>query len=215
MKSSIVFIASNQMSIAAFLAPHISILKTLAPIQVITNTNESTLLKQRGIDAEIGHVPIVRPISPWADIKTLWALFWQFKQSQPVAVHSITPKAGLLGMAAAWMSGVPVRTHSFTGQVWANKVGLKRWMLKFCDKLIAKLATERLIDSPSQQTFLIKEGVFGNLKSDVLGAGSICGVDIQRFHPNTRARKVLRASMGVDQKAFVCLYLGRLQDKGV
>ena len=70
------------------------------------------------------------------------------------------------------MSGVPVRTHSFTGQVWANKVGLKRWMLKFCDKLIAKLATERLIDSPSQQTFLIKEGVFGNLKACV-GAGSI------------------------------------------
>ena len=88
------------MSVAAFLAPHISILKTLAPIQVIINTNESSLLKQRGIDAEIGHVPIVRPISPWADIKTLWALFWH-EQSQPAAVHSITPKAGLPSMAYA------------------------------------------------------------------------------------------------------------------
>jgi glycosyltransferase involved in cell wall biosynthesis len=215
-KSSIVFVASSPLSVLAFLAPHIIVLEALAPVQVFANTKETGLLKQQGLNVEIGFVPIVRPISLWFDIWALWVLFWQFRRIRPKAVHSITPKAGLLTMVAAWLAGVPIRTHSFTGQVWANKVGFKRWLLKFCDKLISICATDLLIDSPSQRDFLIKEGVVDRLKSDVLGAGSICGVDIQRFCPNLQVREVLRAKMGVGQETFVCLYLGRLsKDKGI
>ncbi|MDC0992851.1 glycosyltransferase [Alphaproteobacteria bacterium] len=216
MNSSIVFVASSPFSVVNFLLPHIGVLKTLAPVRVLANTTESALLKQRGLDVEIDFVPIVRAISPWYDFKAFWILFLQFTRNQPMAVHTITPKAGLLGMSAAWLARVPIRTHSFTGQVWANKVGFKRWLLKFCDKLISMFATDRLIDSPSQRDFLIKEGVVDTLKSDVLCSGSICGVDTQRFCPNSEARVALRAKMGVDQKAFVCLYLGRLnRDKGI
>ena len=216
MKSSIVFVASSPLSVVAFLAPHINVLEALAPVQVFANTKETGLLKQHGLDVEIGFVPIVRPISLWFDIWALWVLFWQFRRIQPKAVHSITPKAGLLTMVAAWLAGVPIRTHSFTGQVWANKIGLKRWLLKSCDKLIAFFATNNLVDSRAQRSFLIEEGVVGYLKSDVLGAGSICGVDIQRFCPNLQVREALRARMGVGQNTFVCLYLGRLNsDKGI
>ena len=216
MNSSIVFVASSPISVVTFLLPHIGVLKTLAPVHVLANTTESALLKQRGLDVAIDFVPIVRPISVWYDFKAFWILFLQFTRNQPLAVHTITPKAGLLGMAAAWLARVPIRTHSFTGQVWANKVGFKRWLLKFCDKLTAMFATDHLIDSPSQQDFLIKEGVVDSLKSVVLCSGSICGVDIHRFYPNSQVRVALRAEMGVDQKAFVCLFLGRLnRDKGV
>lgn len=216
MNSGIIFVASNPMSVMAFLLPHIEVLKTLAPVHVLANTRESALLKQRGLNVDIGFVPVVRPIAPLSDVKALWVLFWKFKLNQPIAVHTITPKAGLLGMTAAWLAKVPVRTHSFTGQVWANKVGFKRLLLKFCDKLIAMLATDNLVDSPSQQAYLIKQGVIGRIKSDVLGSGSICGVDIKRFCPNPYVRSKLRADMGVAPDAFVCLYLGRLnKDKGV
>lgn len=216
MKSGIVFVASSPLSVVAFLAPHIIVLEALAPVQVFANTKDTGLLKQHGLDLEIGFVPIVRPISLWFDIWALWVLFRQFRRIQPKAVHSITPKAGLLTMVAAWLAGVPIRAHSFTGQVWVNKTGLKRWLLKSCDKLIAFFATNNLIDSHSQRAFLIEEGVVGHLKSDVLGAGSICGVDIQRFCPNLQVREALRARMGVGQKTFVCLYLGRLnKDKGI
>lgn len=40
-------------------------------------------------------------------------------------VHSMTPKAGLLCMMAAWMAGVPVRVHTFTGLVFPTAVGGK------------------------------------------------------------------------------------------
>jgi glycosyltransferase involved in cell wall biosynthesis len=133
-----------------------------------------------------------------------------------LAVHTITPKAGLLGMLAAWLARVPVRVHSFTGQVWVTRTGFMYWLLKAADKGIAALATDVLVDSPSQRDFLIAQGVVTAERSSVLGAGSICGVNTERFPPNESVREIVRNELGTDSDAVVCLYLGRLNhDKGV
>ncbi|MDB9891198.1 glycosyltransferase family 4 protein [Alphaproteobacteria bacterium] len=216
MNSSIVFITSNPMSVVAFILPHIRALKSLAPAQVLANSNERTLLQQRGVDVPIDFVPIVRSIAPWSDIQALWVLFWRFTKSRPLAVHTITPKAGLLGMIAAWLAGVPLRLHSFTGQVWVTRTGFMRWLLKAADKLIFALATDVLVDSPSQRDFLIAQGVVTAKRSCVLGPGSICGVNTERFSPNECVRKAVRNELGVAPDSVICLYLGRLnRDKGV
>lgn len=216
MSPTIVFVSSHPISVVAFILPHIRALKLLVPVEVIANSNERTLLQQKGVDIPVDYVQIVRPIAPWSDIRALWVLYWRFKKGCPSAVHTITPKAGLLGMMGAWLARVPVRVHSFTGQVWLTRTGFLRWFLKLTDKLIASMATDVLVDSPSQRDFLIKQGIVTSEGSIVLGAGSICGVDIQRFRPNFEVRKVLRAEMGVNQNTFVCLYLGRLnREKGV
>jgi glycosyltransferase involved in cell wall biosynthesis len=91
-----------------------------------------------------------------------------------------------------------------------------RWLLKTADKCIAALATDVLVDSPSQRAFLIAEGVLTKANSCVLGAGSICGVDSVRFGLNPKGREEVRAELGSAADAIVCLYLGRLnRDKGV
>lgn len=216
MNSNIVFVASHPMSVVAFMLPHIRALKDVATVQVLANTTDATLLQQRGVDVTIESVQVVRPIAPWADIKALWSLYWRFKRICPMAVHTITPKAGLLGMAAAYLARVPVRVHSFTGQVWVTRKGPMRWLLKAADRCIAAMATDALVDSPSQRDFLIQEGVLTGAGSAVLGAGSICGVNTQRFCPNSNARQALRSEIGTAPDALVCLYLGRLnRDKGV
>ena len=216
MNSGVIFVSSHPLSVVAFMLPHIRALKSLMPVHVLTNSNEHTLLQQRGVDVPIGFVPIERTIAPWADIKALWVLYWRFRKNLPLAVHTITPKAGLLGMMAALCARVPVRVHSFTGQVWVTRTGFMRWLLKVADKLIAAMATDVLVDSPSQRDFLIAEGVLTAERSCVLGAGSICGVDTERFSPNENVREVVRNELGVDSDVIVCLYLGRLNsDKGV
>jgi glycosyltransferase involved in cell wall biosynthesis len=89
-------------------------------------------------------------------------------------------------------------------------------VLKLADKCIAALATDVLVDSPSQRNFLIREGVLKTGHSSVLGAGSISGVDVERFHPSKEVRQKVRKEMGTPNDALVCLYLGRLnRDKGV
>lgn len=119
-------------------------------------------------------------------------------------------------MTAAYVARVPVRVHCFTGQVWVTRRGPMRWLLKAADKFIVALATDVLVDSPSQQDFLIEQGVLTVNESLVLGAGSICGVNTQRFCPNEGVRRAVRIELGTSLDALVCLYLGRLnKDKGV
>lgn len=204
------------MSVVVFMLPHLKALQANWSLQVLANTQETDLLRQRGLDVPVEFAPVERQICPWTDIKALWCLFKKFRAERPVAVHTLTPKAGLLGMCAAFLARVPVRVHTFTGQVWVTRQGPMRWVLKVADKCIATLATDVLVDSPSQRRFLIQEGVVSSAGSAVLGHGSICGVDTQRFSPNPLMRQQVRDEIGSVSDALVCLYLGRLnRDKGV
>jgi glycosyltransferase involved in cell wall biosynthesis len=216
MKHHIVLLTSHPMSVASFMRPHIKALKVLYDVHVLANTSETNLIQQLRLDFDIETVPIVRHISLLADIKAFWHLYRRFSRTSVSAVHTITPKAGLLGMSAAWLAGVPVRVHSFTGQVWATRTGPMRWLLKLADKCTAFFATDVLVDSQSQRNFLITEGVVRPKFSAVLGSGSICGVDTKRFYPNPANRQKVRESLGTPSDTLVCLYLGRLNhDKGV
>lgn len=216
MYKKICFVVSSPMTAVCFMLPHIRVLSAFAEVHVFAETNDSTLLQQHGVDIAIKSVPLVRHISPLADIKSLFILYFRFKRLRPDAVHTVTPKAGLLGMIAAWLACVPFRVHSFTGQVWVTRKGPMRWLLRAADRLIAAMATDVLVDSPSQRNFLIENGVVSFDNSAVLGSGSICGVNIQRFTPSDTIRRLVRSEMGTLPDTLVCLYLGRLnQDKGV
>ncbi len=158
-----------------------------------------------------------RKVSPWTDLKALLALYKVFQDIQPDIVHSIMPKAGLLAAIAGFLCRVPVRLHTFTGQVWATKQGVIRRIYQGIDRLIVMLNTVCMTDSHSQSKFLEKQGikVCGNALP-VLGNGSLSGVDISRFHPDTTTRKNIRAELGIPLDRIVFLYLGRLhRDKGI
>jgi len=119
-------------------------------------------------------------------------------------------------MGAAFLARVPVRVHTFTGQVWATKSGLPRELLRSLDKLIAGFATHVLVDSFSQRQFLMEHGVVSHKKSAVLGSGSISGVDTHRFRPDPEARKVLREENAIPEQDVVFLFVGRMnRDKGI
>jgi glycosyltransferase involved in cell wall biosynthesis len=117
---------------------------------------------------------------------------------------------------AGFLVRVPIRIHTFTGQVWATRKGLSRRILKQADRLIASLATNILVDSFSQKAFLVCEGVIPESKANVLANGSICGVDTERFRFDKGARSDIRASEGIRESDIVFLYVGRLnKDKGL
>jgi glycosyltransferase involved in cell wall biosynthesis len=161
-------------------------------------------------------IPIARPIAPWADLLALLALFRLFRRRRFDLVHSITPKAGLLAMLAGFLAGVPLRLHTFQGEVWVTRRGALRWLLKNLDRLLAWLATDLLVVSDSERKFLIATGLIPAAKSRVLKHGSIAGVDCKRFKADSSARAALRAELGIPADAPVFLFIGRLnRDKGV
>jgi glycosyltransferase involved in cell wall biosynthesis len=119
-------------------------------------------------------------------------------------------------MLAGVLAGVPSRCHTFTGQVWANKTGFERRLLKGIDWLIGNLATCVFADSATQCLLLEREGIVKSGQIRMLGAGSIAGVDLTRFYPDPVQYKQQRERLGTQENACVFLFVGRLaRDKGV
>ena len=164
-------------------------------------------------------IEIPRALSPFKDLYAIWQLFIFFRRSRIQVAHSTTPKAGLLTAVAAALAGVPVRLHTFTGQPWVSMHGLRRWLVRSCDRLIQALSTVCYTDSESQRAFLINQGHLVPDKLKVIGSGSLAGVDLARFSrthfPQVR-RNEIRAGLGIPLHAVVILFVGRITaEKGV
>ncbi|WP_290069813.1 glycosyltransferase, partial [Muribaculum intestinale] len=101
---------------------------------------EWAMLDKYGDAVKRLEVPMERHISPLRDLRSLWRLVRVFRRERPDMVHSMTPKAGLLCMLAAWITRVPVRVHMFTGLVFPTATGLKRRILMATDRLTCACA---------------------------------------------------------------------------
>ena len=99
------------------------------------------LQEVRDLGVRTIEVPMERRISPIKDLYSLFRLINVFRKEKPRMVHSMTPKAGMLCMLAAWMARVPVRVHTFTGLVFPTAVGLKKKILMATDWLTCACAT--------------------------------------------------------------------------
>lgn len=153
-------------------------------------------------------VPMERHISIVNDIKSLIKMISVFRKEKPQMVHSMTPKAGMICMVAAWLTRVPVRIHTFTGLVWPTATGLKRKILMMTDWLTCVCATHVI---PEGQGVLndLKNGGITKKPMKVLGYGNVRGVDMERFSP---AR--FKATKNPDVFTFV--FVGRIVgDKGI
>lgn len=203
------------MTAVAFLNGHIDYLSSDYEMTVVCNFDGTE--KDISKNAQLKNIRIARKISAISDLRAVYSLARFLKKGNFQIVHSVTPKAGLITAMAGWLAKTPIRIHWFTGQVWVLKSGVQRRALKNLDRLVAKLNTSVLVDSPSQRDFLIEQGVISPAKSQVLGSGSIAGVDTERFRPNPEVRVVTRAELGIeDPNAPIILFVGRLNhDKGI
>ncbi len=204
------------MTVKAFLKEQIIALSEQYDVTLIVNTQQTDFAKQNGLPAKVIPVAIERAINPLADVRALYRLVCIFRRQRFDLIHSVTPKAGLLAMLAGKMAGINFRIHTFTGQVWATRHGFPRMLLKTMDRLLVWSATHLLADSISQRQFLVDQGVAAEEKLSVLADGSISGVDIERFRPDSAVRSEVRRELGITDDAVLLLFLGRVnRDKGV
>lgn len=153
-------------------------------------------------------VPMERHISVVRDLKSLIKMIYVFRKEKPQMVHSMTPKAGMICMVAAWLTRVPVRIHTFTGLVWPTATGLKRKILMMTDWLTCACATHVI---PEGQGVLndLKNGGITKKPMKVLGYGNVMGVDMENFDPS-------RFTAKKDPAVFIFVFVGRIVgDKGI
>lgn len=123
-----------------------------------------------------------RSIAPLADLLALFRLWW-FLGRRPDLVEFSTPKAGMLGIVAARLRGVPRRVYLLRGLKLEGTSGLKRRILWAAERVACACAHMVLCNSASlrQQAFAL--GLAPARKLIVLGEGSTIGVDVEHFSP--------------------------------
>lgn len=165
--------------------------------------------RQRHPQEKTIEIPMERRISIVKDLKSLWRMIGVMRKEKPYMVHSMTPKAGLLSMIAGWLTGVPVRIHTFTGLVWPTETGIKRKILMATDWLTCTCATHV---NPEGQGVLndLKDHGICRKPMKVLGYGNVMGVDMEHFNP---ARFI---DVKKNEKEFRFIFVGRIVgDKGI
>lgn len=208
-------VVTNVYSAKAHLAPILALYPETD--NVIVAGNNVIELSKLYPDVTFINIPIERSGRVLADLYCFIYLVWICITTRPDVIHTLMTKAGFIGGIAAYISGVPLRIHTFTGQVWVAlpKKSIKRAFLKLIDKVICVTCTHCFTDSRSQSDFLKSEGITqrGNIIPHI-GSGSLNGVDINE----SRIRSMLKYPeiiLPSKDKYFVCTYLSRKSiDKG-
>jgi glycosyltransferase involved in cell wall biosynthesis len=175
-----------------------------------------TIKRREGVT--IIDVPISRKINIFFDIVSLFRLYRTFRKEKPTIVHSITPKAGLLSMTAAWLARVPIRMHTFTGLVFPTQRGLMKKILIATDKIVCRMATNVYPEGKGVKNDLIANAITSKpLK--VLANGNVNGIDTAFFDTNhftDTDKQSLRKKWNIHPEDFIFVFVGRLVgDKGI
>lgn len=199
-------------SLKTFLAGSIEPLMSRYDLVLVSSPDKELdeLREQYGVKT-IG-VRMERRMSPLKDLRSLWRLTCVFRRERPYMVHSMTPKAGLLCMLAAWVARVPRRVHTFTGLVWPTATGLSRRILMFTDWLTCACATHIIPEG---------RGVMNDLQQHitrkpmrVLGYGNVRGVDMDYWSRDNADAELVHSLR--EENTFTFVFVGRIvRDKGI
>ena len=158
-------------------------------------------------------VDMFRRLSPIKDLRSLHRIIKIFRHEKPYMVHSMTPKAGLLCMLAAWWTKVPVRVHTFTGLVWPTERGWKRKLLMLTDKITCACASHIIPEGEGVKNDLLNNHLTKKTIK-VLGHGNVKGVDMIRF--SKRPEVMEKAKSIIDNNVFTFIFVGRIvHEKGI
>lgn len=164
-------------------------------------------------------IPMERDISPARDTRALIEMTRTLRQLRPHIINASTSKAGLLGIAAARMVGVPRRVYLLRGLRLETEHGLKREILGAAERVAVACADEVICVSHSLRRNFIAGGYAPEAKCRVLGSGSSNGIEIERFEPTAERvsqAAALRDELGIPRDAPLIGFIGRpVADKGI
>ncbi|TDQ19243.1 glycosyltransferase involved in cell wall biosynthesis [Algoriphagus boseongensis] len=177
----------------------------------------SQVVRNEGVRHEV--IPFSRKITPFHDLICIWKLIQLFRREKPDIVHTHTPKAGLLGMIAANLSGVKIRIHTLAGIPAMAAEGKKKSLLESAEKWTYSNATEVWPNSQGLYKHILKEGLTTESKLKIMGKGSSNGVDLKHYNRKSlKENHLVAATMRImpGEDDFIILAVGRLvKDKGI
>lgn len=213
MTKKLIRISTVPMSLNTFLKGQLKMLSEHYDVLAVSSPGEALEEVHHREGVRVKAVPMERHISPLKDLMALCRLIVLFLRERPDIVHSMTPKAGLLSMMAAWITHVPVRIHTFTGLVFPTATGWKQKILILTDRLTCFCATyvnpEGQGVKRDMERFCITQKPL-----HIIANGNVRGVDLTYYdrtpEVNEKARDI------TTKNCFTFCFIGRLvKDKGI
>ncbi|MDC1522717.1 glycosyltransferase family 4 protein [Flavobacteriaceae bacterium] len=175
------------------------------------------LAKEQGV----AYFPLemTRKITPLQDLRCLLQLVRFLRKEKPHIVHSHTPKAGIIGMLAAFIARVPVRMHTVAGLPLMEAKGIKKRILYAVERLTYRCATHVYPNSKGLMDFIQEKHLAEKTPLQIIGKGSSNGTDTGYFNNDSISDQELmkcQEKWNIAQDDFVFLFIGRLVgDKGI
>ena len=164
-------------------------------------------------------ITMSRKITPFQDLKSLWQMWNFLRKEKPQIVHTHTPKAGIIGMLAARLAGVPHRLHTVAGLPLMEATGTKRKILNFVEKLTYSSATRVYPNSKGLYDFILQNNFTQSNKLKIIANGSSNGINTTFFSPeqvSETEKAALREKLNIQPDDFVFVFVGRIvSDKGI
>jgi len=191
--------------------------------EVIGVSSPSERLEEVGRNENIRTygIEMTRAVTPLQDLKSLIKFIKFLKQEKPHIVHTHTPKAGFIGILAAWIMRVPLRLHTVAGMPLMESTGMKKRILLFIEKVTYMCATKVYPNSYGLEEYILENNLAPRSKVKVIGKGSSNGIDLNHFDPDALSIENVKLefpnlSKFIGTNDFNFIYVGRLvKDKGI
>ena len=189
-------------------------------VHLVSSPGSEITAVMRSEGCGLTSIAMTRSITPFQDFLSMIRLWFLFFKMKPAIIHTHTPKAGLLGMLAASLAGVPIKLHTIAGLPWMESKGVKKNLLKQVERLTISLSTRVHVNSQHLLNFMRFEGLDPNpSKLKIIGNGSSNGIDTDYYsRANVSFEQIegIRKVAKPGSNAFVWLFVGRLVgDKGI
>ena len=218
MKSKLIKVTTVPISLDLLLTGQLNYLNQYYTVIGVSSKGDSLQKVEKREGIMVHSINIQRKIAPFSDLVSLWKLYKYFRKENPEIVHSITPKAGLLSMVASYLSGVPIRIHTFTGLIFPYKSGLIKYFLILMDKLTCRFST---------QVYAEGQGVKNDLEYynitkkplKIIRNGNVNGIDTHYFSLDHFSEKEIlqkKKEIQIPLNDVVFTFVGRIvKDKGI
>lgn len=216
MKKKLIMITTVPLSLKTLVKGQPKYLSNFFDTKLITSYSPANKEISEYEGVEVISINMTRKITIYQDLKSLYEMYLFLRKEKPDIVYTFTPKAGLLGMIAAFLAKVPVRIHNVVGMPLMEAKAKKKTLLKYIEKITYLFSTRLFCNS-----FGLKEFMQKNLTSKavtVIGYGSINGVDVDYFQNklSQKEQHIIREVLRIDEDDFVITFVGRIvKDKGI
>ncbi len=149
-----------------------------------------------------------RDLSALGDLRALFGLCLEMVRMRPDVVHTHTAKAGTLGRVAAFLTGVPVRVHTFHGHVLHGYFGPRGSALVRAAELLLARITTRVIAVSAE----VKDDLCRRHRAIPASRVTVVPLGLDLTLPGRAAecRGELRAEFGIGADEPVISMVGRL-----